>query len=74
MKKRFINIKTGEVICRLTRRGAYRYFKRDGKRCGYSVQWYEIISQKEMENLVAMGVFKAWVKYVLANEPADGNA
>lgn len=72
--KRYINIKTGEVICRLTRRGAYRYFKRDGKRCGYSVKLAEVITQTEMERLVAAGIFRAWVKFVLENETADGNA
>lgn len=44
-KKTFICITTGEVIRRLTRASAVRYFKRDGKKVGYeprvwdAVQW-----------------------------------
>lgn len=58
-KKVFICATTGEVVRRLTRASAVRYFKRDGKRFGYeprvlnAVQWAlykgEVIARNEKE-------------------------
>lgn len=41
--KLFINTVTGEVVASRIKLGAYLYFKRDGKHCGYKVTRKDIM-------------------------------
>ena len=49
---RYINLNTGEIIKRLTKLGAYIYFKRDGKRCDYKTKWDYVIPYKKYLSLL----------------------
>ena len=42
-KKYYLNLLTGEVILCRNRLSAYLYFKADGKKCGYYVNWKSVI-------------------------------
>ena len=44
---KYINLNTGEIIKRLSRLGAYIYFKRDGKKCDYKTKWSYVIPYRK---------------------------
>lgn len=46
-KKFFIHTETGEVIMRRTKLGAYAYFKRDGKKLGYTTNRKQVMTLRE---------------------------
>lgn len=46
-KKLFIHTETGEVIMRRTKLGAYAYFKRDGKKLGYTTTRKQVMTLRE---------------------------
>ncbi len=46
-QKFFIHTETGEVVMRKTKLGAYAYFKRDGKRCGYTTNRKQVMSLRK---------------------------
>ncbi len=39
----YLNLNTGEIIKRLTKLGAYIYFKRDGKHYDYKTKWSYVV-------------------------------
>ena len=51
----YINLNTGEIIKRLTRLGAYIYFKADGKKFDYKTKWSYVMPYSRYLKKVADG-------------------
>ena len=66
-KKIFINKTTGELIFRRTRWSAIRYFKADGKACGYPFKKSDVIALDGI-------TFGMALAKIIAEEKADGIA
>lgn len=47
-EERYLNLTTGEIVIRKSRRSAYLYFKADGKRVGYKVKLRDIIPYNDV--------------------------
>lgn len=73
-KKFFIHTETGEVIMRKTKLGAYAYFKRDGKRCGYTTNRKQVMTLREfLAKKLINGLTSAMLEDA-EEEDADGIA
>lgn len=73
-KKFFIHTETGEVIERKTKLGAYAYFKRDGKRCGYTTNRKQVMTLREfVAKKIVDGLTSAMLQDT-EEEDADGIA
>lgn len=73
-KKFFIHTETGEVIMRRTKLGAYAYFKRDGKKLGYTTNRKQVMTLREfVAKKLIDGLTSALLEDAAEEEP-DGNA